>query len=73
VKIQVKVSPRSSVQKVIKMSDGSLKIHLKVSPTDGKANKELCKVIAEYYSLKKSQVSIKIGLASRNKIIEIAK
>ncbi len=71
-RIRVRAQPRSSQQKVIKNEDGSLKVYLKVSPVAGGANKELCKLIAEFYKVKKSAVKIITGYTSRNKIIEIS-
>ena len=70
-KIRVKVKPCSSVARVIKNQDGSLKINLKSSPVNGKANKELCAVLADYYKVSKSQIEIKIGKTSKTKIINI--
>ncbi|UCH12674.1 MAG: DUF167 domain-containing protein [Candidatus Omnitrophota bacterium] len=71
-RIRVRAQPRSSQQKIIKNEDGSLKVYLKVSPVAGRANKELCKLIAEFYKVKKSAVKIITGYTSRNKIIEIS-
>ncbi len=72
-RIRVRAQPRSSQQKIIKNEDGSLKVYLKVSPVAGKANKELCKLIAEFYKVKKPAVKIITGYTSRNKIIEISR
>jgi len=72
VRIRVRAQPRSSQQKIIKNEDDSLKVYLKVSPIAGRANKELCKLIAEFYKVKKSAVKIITGYTSRNKIIEIS-
>lgn len=65
-RIRVRAQPRSSQQKIIKNEDGSLKVYLKSSPVAGRANKELCKLIAEFYKvnpafLKNSKNSIKKG------------
>ena len=70
-KVSVKVLPRSSKQEVIKNPDGSLKIYVKESATDGKANKSLIEVLSDYYKVKKSNISIIKGQTSRNKIIGI--
>ncbi len=37
----VKVKPNSKVQKITEEADGSLNVHLKSPPVDGKANEEL--------------------------------
>lgn len=69
--ITVKVKPNSKKQAIQEEADGSLIVYLKSSPVDGKANQELIEVLAEKFELRKSQVSIKAGLASRNKLIEL--
>ncbi|MGJ5676187.1 MAG: DUF167 domain-containing protein [Nostochopsis sp.] len=69
--IKVKVKPNSKVQKIEETSDGSLNIHLKSPPVDGKANEELIKMLSEKYDIAKSRIKIKSGLTSRQKLIQI--
>ncbi|MBD2594340.1 DUF167 domain-containing protein [Nostoc spongiaeforme FACHB-130] len=68
---RVKVKPNSKQQKVEEQADGSLTVYLKSPPIDGKANEELIKVLADKFDVPKSYVSIKSGLSSRQKLIEI--
>jgi hypothetical protein len=70
-RLQVKVKPNSKKQNIEEAADGSLTVHLKSAPVDGKANKELIEVLAERFSVAKSQIRIKSGLSSRTKVIEI--
>lgn len=70
-KIQVKVKPNSKQQKIEELEDGNLIIRLKSLPIDGKANQELIKLLAKKYQVSKSQITIKSGLSSKNKLIEI--
>lgn len=70
-KIVVKVKPNSRQQKIEELEDGSWIVHLKSPPIDGKANQELIKLLANKFQVHKSQVSIKSGLSSQHKIIEI--
>ncbi|AFZ03246.1 DUF167 domain-containing protein [Calothrix sp. PCC 6303] len=70
-KITVVVKPNSHRQKIEELEDGSLKVYLKSSPVDGKANKELIQVLADRYNVPKSHILIKLGLASRQKVVEI--
>jgi hypothetical protein len=67
----VKVKPRSKVQKIVEAEDGSLTVHLKSPPVDGKANKELTQLLARKFSVSLCQITIKTGQTSRNKVIEI--
>ncbi len=69
--ICVKVKPNSKKQAIQEEADGSLTVYLKSPPVDGKANQELIEVLAEKFELRKSQITIKAGLSSRNKVIEL--
>lgn len=72
-RISVKVSPRSSKEEVVKEKDATFKVYLKAAPTDGKANKSLTSVLAEFFGVRKSDVKIVTGMTSRRKIVEINK
>lgn len=69
--ISVKVKPNSKKQAIQEETDGSLTVYLKSPPVDGKANQELIEILAKKFDLRKSQVTIKVGLSSRNKVIEL--
>ncbi|MGQ4648204.1 DUF167 family protein [Lyngbya aestuarii] len=71
VKKQVKVKPNSKKQDIKELADGTLAVNLKSPPVDGKANQELIELLAEKFKVSKSQVRIKLGLSSKNKLIEI--
>ena len=68
----VKVKPNSKQQSIEEQPDGSLKVHLKSSPVDGKANQELIVLLAKKFKVSKSAIGIKSGLSSRNKLVEVA-
>lgn len=68
---QVKVKPNSKKQSIQESADGSLTVHLKSPPVDGKANKELIELLAKKFDVPKSNIRIKLGLSSRTKLIEI--
>ena len=70
-KIRVKVKSNSKQQKIEQLEDGSSIVYLRSSPTKGKANQELTKILAKKYRVAQSQVKIKHGLSSKNKLIEI--
>ena len=70
-KKQVKVKPNSKNQKIEEAADGSLIINLKSPPVEGKANEELIQILAKKFEVPKSRISIKFGLSSRNKVVEI--
>ncbi|MTJ21939.1 YggU family protein [Dolichospermum sp. UHCC 0352] len=68
---RVKVKPNSQQQKIEELEDGSLTVHLKSPPVDGKANEELIKILAKKFDVAKSSIRIKSGTTSRQKVIEI--
>ena len=70
-KKQVKVKPNSKRQSIEEQPDGSLTVHLKSPPVDGKANEELIALLAERFNVSKSKISIKSGLGSKTKLVEI--
>jgi uncharacterized protein len=70
-KIQVKVKPNAKHSSLERLPDGSLILHLKAPPVDGKANEELLSVLSEHYGVPKSRIRIKAGAGSRNKLVEI--
>ncbi len=59
------------MQKIEETADGSLIVHLKSLPVDGKANEELIKVLSENFDVPQSKIRIRYGLSSRQKLIEI--
>jgi len=70
-RIYVKVSPRSSRNNVEKISEGEYKVRLTAPPVDGEANAMLIKVLAEYFNVSKSLVTIIGGKSAKIKIIDI--
>lgn len=69
--LTVKVKPNSKQQKIEHQLDGSLTVYLKSPPVDGKANKELIKLLSDRFDIPKSQITIKSGLSSKNKLVEL--
>lgn len=70
-RVYIKVLPRSSVNKVEKISEGEYKVKITAPPVDGEANKKLVEVLADYFDVSKSQVNIVGGKSARVKIIDI--
>ena len=67
----VKVKPNSKNQAIVEEEDGSLTVHLKSPPVDGKANKELIELLAKKFNVSKSSITIQLGLSGRNKLVNI--
>ncbi len=69
--ITVSVIPRSSRKTVTRALDGSYKVTVHAAPEQGKANKEVLEVLATYFELKKAEVELVSGFASRKKVVRI--
>ncbi len=70
-RIYVRVSPRSSMNKVEKISEGEYKVKLTAPPVDGKANDMLIKILAEHFDVPKSSLNIVGGKSARIKMVDI--
>ncbi|MEG3923546.1 MULTISPECIES: DUF167 domain-containing protein [unclassified Microcoleus] len=68
----VRVKPNSKQQSIEEQPDGSLTVHLKSPPVEGKANQELIMLLAKKFKVPKSAIGIKSGLSSKNKLVEVA-
>jgi uncharacterized protein (TIGR00251 family) len=71
-KILIKVNPNSKIDSVVKKDDGSFSLKVKAPAKEGKANKAIINILAKYFGVSKSSISIKAGHSSKNKIVEIA-
>lgn len=70
-RIYVKVSPRSSKNEVVKISEGEYKIKITAPPVDGEANAMLIKVLSDYFKVAKSNIIIVGGKSAKIKIVDI--
>lgn len=62
-------SPSSGV--VGELADGTLKVRIAAVPEKGKANAELCRVLAKHYAVALSAVTILSGHTSAVKLVRI--
>lgn len=69
-KIEVKVFPGSNRECIVE-KDGKIKIYVNPSADKGKANARLIELVAEKYKVKKRDVRILRGAASRGKLLEV--
>jgi uncharacterized protein (TIGR00251 family) len=70
-KIQVKVKPNAKTEELSQEGDSFI-IKVKEPPREGKANRAVIKLLAQYFGVPQSQVRIVSGSRSRNKVIEVA-
>ena len=69
--ISVTVVPNSKKFEVIRIDKKSYRIRVDATPVGGKANKRLIEILSVYFDVNKSSISIKRGIKSRKKIINI--
>lgn len=69
-KIAIRVTPHSKVDGIVKQDDIYL-VKVKAAAKEGKANEAAIKLLADYFKVPKSAVTIKTGLTGRNKIVLI--
>ena len=70
--ITVTVKPNSKSIVVEKITDLIYKMRLTATPIDGKANRQLIEVLADYFKVSKSQVRIKSGKTAKTKVVIIS-
>lgn len=70
--ILVEVKPHSAKSNVGKITDLVYRVRLTAPPVEGKANDQLIKVLADYFKVSKSQISIKTGKTSKTKLVIIS-
>ena len=67
---QIKVIPNAK-KNLIKQEPERLKIYVTSPPIDNKANSQIIKLLADYYNLKKTDISIIRGAKSSLKTVKI--
>lgn len=76
ISLKLKVTPKAKSEQIKKVihPDGSesYKVYVTVPAENGKANKAVIALIAKEWGIAKSKVTIKYGINSREKIIEVS-
>jgi uncharacterized protein (TIGR00251 family) len=69
--VTVRVKPGSSRNEVVEEADGVLVVRVSAPPAEGKANKAVCKLIAEHYGIPPTKVEIVRGHSAREKVLRL--
>jgi uncharacterized protein (TIGR00251 family) len=69
--IDIRIKPNARRQSVEIGDDGIVHVRVNAPPVEGRANTALIEILSETLDVPKSCVSIKRGLGSRNKVVEI--
>jgi len=72
-KILVEAKPNARENKIEKITDQVYKVWVKAPAQEGRANKLLIKLLAEYFQVSQSQVAIKAGKTAKTKVIIVFK
>jgi uncharacterized protein (TIGR00251 family) len=65
--VRVRVQPRSSRSEILGVVDSQLRIRTTAAPADGKANRAVIRLLADYFELAPSRIRLTHGIAQRNK------
>lgn len=69
--ISVSVKPQVKKESVTRISASEYQVAVKAPPHDGKANLAVIKLLADYFSVPKSQIKIVRGHTTKRKILAI--
>ena len=69
-KIKVRVTPNSKVEGIVDEGDMFL-IRVKEPAKEGKANRAVIKLLADFFGVPQSQVTVSSGFNNRIKVIDI--
>ncbi len=67
----ITVKPHAKQNKTRRISETELRVEIKAPPRDGKANESLIKMLADFFHISQSQITIKQGASGRKKVVEI--
>ncbi|OGY31508.1 MAG: hypothetical protein A3C02_00795 [Candidatus Andersenbacteria bacterium RIFCSPHIGHO2_02_FULL_45_11] len=70
-KIYVKAKVHARENRVEKVDDENLIVHVKEAPEKGKANWAIIELVAEYYDVPTTSVRIVTGRTSTKKLMEV--
>jgi uncharacterized protein (TIGR00251 family) len=69
--VQVRVQPRTSSNEILSPRDGRLRLRTTASPVDGKANKAVIKLLADFLGVAPSRISLVRGTTQRDKQLRV--
>ena len=69
--LRVRVQPRANRDEIAGQHGNRLKVRLRASPVDGKANESLIRLVAELCGVTKGRVEIISGASGRDKRVRV--
>lgn len=70
-RIAVRVQPRAARQELAGLRDGVLVVRVTAPAVDGRANKALCRLLADHLDVAPSRLTLVRGERSREKLIDV--
>jgi uncharacterized protein len=70
--VHVQVKPSAKTDAVERLDDGKLRVSVKATPQEGKANAAVVKLLAKHFGVPQRAVMLKRGASSREKVFEVA-
>ncbi len=69
--LRVKVIPNAGYNRIVGLKERELQVRIQVPAQDGRANRELQRVLAKALDVSKSSVQIVSGVKSRHKLLRL--
>jgi uncharacterized protein (TIGR00251 family) len=69
--IRVRVQPRASRNEILGVRDGRLRLRTTAPPADGKANKAVIRLLADFLDVAPSRISLVRGTTHRDKQLRV--
>jgi uncharacterized protein len=69
--VAVRVTPRARASEIAGERDGVLLMRVRSPPTDGRANAELCRLIAKHAGVGVRSVTVIRGASAREKLVRV--
>jgi uncharacterized protein (TIGR00251 family) len=70
-RINVKVKPNARVNSIVKNAEDSFEVKVTVPPEKGKANDKVIELLADYFKVPKSFITLVSGQSYKQKVFEI--
>ena len=70
-RISIKVTPNSKQNLIEPAGENQYIVRVKEKAIEGRANEAVVKLLSKYFGIPKSNISVAIGLKSKNKVIII--
>jgi hypothetical protein len=70
-RIPVRLRPRAGRDELVEVRDGVLIVRVSAAPVDGRANRALCRLLADRLGVAPSRVAVIRGERSREKLVSV--